>query len=152
MSAGSPQTRRAQPAPFAAEFAGRGLKALVVDDNADTRRLLELHLNRLGIATVFAADGASARSVARAERPDVVVLDLRLGGEDGLDVLRWLKGLGGLPLVPVVVITAADAWPSRQLAEQAGAAAFLQKPLHPGPLAAALRGCDLIRDQQEPMT
>ena len=86
-------------------------KILVVDDESRITRLAHDYLEHAGFAVVTAADGPAALQVFRAEKPDLVVLDLGLPGLDGLDVTRALRKDSN---VPVIMLTArARAPPAR---------------------------------------
>src|SRR5688500_14483918 len=85
-----------------------GLRVLVVDDDDDLRvAIREVFLMR-GFAVNTARDGAAAVNMARRERYDVVVSDLRLPGMDGFEVTLELKRLRDAPRV--VLITAYPEW------------------------------------------
>ena len=64
---------------------------LVVEDELKIARLVRDYLQQAGFIVLEAADGLSALSLARAEKPDMIVLDLGLPGLDGLDVTRKLR-------------------------------------------------------------
>lgn len=114
------------------------LRILIVEDDADTRQALQLRLRAVGYQTLVAADGTMAIQTARRERPDLVLLDLGLPGGDGFTVLRSLKQLAPLAGIPVIVFSARDPAVYRERALQAGAEAFLPKPLDNAELLAAL--------------
>jgi len=78
-------------------------KILVIDDESRITRLAHDYLEHAGFAVVTAADGPAALQVFRAEKPDLVVLDLGLPGLDGLDVTRALRKDSN---VPVIMLTA----------------------------------------------
>ncbi len=75
-------------------MAASGVKALVVDDDAALRLLLRVNLELDGFAVREAATVAEAESSVRAERPDVVLLDVHLGGEQTFALLDHLRGDG----------------------------------------------------------
>ena len=104
-------------------------KILVVDDDSDIRLGLKVRLSASGYATVFAADGVTAISTARQERPDLILLDLGLPAGDGFQVLERLKIDAELAQIPVIVLSARDAEGNERRAVKAGAAAYLQKPV-----------------------
>ncbi len=72
---------------------------LVVDDELKITRLLRDYLQQAGFRVVTAADGPTALMTARAERPDMIVLDLGLPGLDGLDVTRTLRKSSDVPFI-----------------------------------------------------
>ena len=112
---------------------------LIVDDNADTRLLLSARLKAHHYHTVFAADALQAMSVAQKERPDAILLDLGLPGGNGLIVLQRFKANTGLSSIPVIIVTAEDPLVAEARAIEAGADAFLQKPVDQDKLLAAVQ-------------
>jgi CheY-like chemotaxis protein len=106
---------------------------LCIEDNISNRRLMELVLaRRPGVRLVWAAQGQAGLDLARAHRPDLIVLDLHLADMHGEEVLRRLWEDPCTRAIPVAVLSA-DATPaqtSRLLA--AGATAYLTKPLDVG--------------------
>jgi len=111
---------------------------LIVDDHADTRLLLSAHL-KAQYRTVFAADALQAISVALKERPDAILLDLGLPGGNGLLVLQRLQSNTSLGCIPVIIVTADDPRVAEARTMEAGAVAFLQKPVNHDQLMAALQ-------------
>ena len=103
---------------------------LYIEDNISNRRLMErLLARRPGVRLVGAADGQAGLDFARAERPDLILLDLHLPDMPGDDVLRRLWEDARTRAIPVAVLSA-DAAPSRaKRLIAAGASAYLNKPL-----------------------
>ncbi|MCL4818715.1 MAG: response regulator [Vicinamibacteria bacterium] len=116
-------------------------RILLVEDDADTRRGVQLRLQAWGYETLAAADSVAALAAVRSGRPDAILLDLGLPGGDGLVVLERLRAMGASASIPVIVLTARDPGHSRQRALDLGATAFLQKPVENDVLQAALRDC-----------
>jgi DNA-binding response OmpR family regulator len=112
---------------------------LIVDDNADTRLLLSVRLKAHHYHTVFAADALQAMSVALKERPDAILLDLGLPGGNGLMVLQRFKANTSLACIPVIIVTAEDPQVAKARTLEAGAVAFLQKPVDQDKLMAAVQ-------------
>jgi CheY-like chemotaxis protein len=81
-------------------------KILMADDNALNVNVLQTHLSAHGYDTLTAADGEQALTVAREQRPDLVLLDVVMPKMDGFEVCRCLKADAALPFVPVIIITA----------------------------------------------
>ena len=108
-------------------------KILAVEDNAISMRLLEaLMATDTRFELLRAYDGTSCLRLVAEQRPDVVLLDLELGDISGADVLRRLQADPETAGIPVVIITAeADFEHARKLL-QAGARAYLSKPLDIG--------------------
>jgi DNA-binding NtrC family response regulator len=109
---------------------------LIVDDDKAVRRSLEISLTDLGFAVTGAADGPGGLETAAREKPDLVLLDLRLPGMDGFEVLRRLREAEPGP--PVIVITAFDDMQTAIEAIKLGAADHLGKPLDMKLLRAAI--------------
>lgn len=104
---------------------------LVVDDDADTRKLLSAILAERGDEILQALDGDSALRIARLKPPDVVLLDVMMPGLDGVEVCRALKTDPRTRHAAVVVITADHEKCVRDRALGAGADAFVTKPFSP---------------------
>ncbi|HEY8722204.1 response regulator [Pengzhenrongella sp.] len=123
-------------------------KVLIVEDDEDLRRGLTLRLRRIGYDVVNAQDGLGAVSVARKERPDLVLLDIGLPAGDGISVLERYANLPALCSIPVVVLTGRDPQTTEPAVRKFRVAAFLRKPADNNELAEtierALRGDDLI--------
>lgn len=115
-------------------------KILVIEDDVDMQLGLSVRLRASGLEPVFAGDGVTAVAVARKERPDLVLLDLGLPAGDGFVVMERLRNLTQLASVPVVVLTARGAAGNRERCLQAGAAAFLQKPVDNEELLSTIEG------------
>lgn len=105
-------------------------KVLVVDDDRDTRDLLQAALEQRGFGVVLTASGKRALMLARQENPDLILLDLNLPGMDGYEVLRRLKSSRDTADIPVVVMTGSltDEEVKQKKALSLGAVRFLTKP------------------------
>ena len=109
---------------------------LVVDDELKITRLLRDYLQQAGFRVLTAADGPSALAIARAEQPDMIVLDLGLPGLDGLDVTRALRRSSD---VPIIMLTARAEEADRIVGLELGADDYLVKPFSPKELVARVR-------------
>ncbi len=78
---------------------------LLVEDNDFIRNMYQLKLSKSGLEVVEAGDGVQALEKIKAQKPDVILLDLMMPNMGGLDVLKQLKADGMLPDLPVVVLT-----------------------------------------------
>jgi DNA-binding response OmpR family regulator len=116
-----------------------GTRILIVDDDTDIRRGLNVHLQANGYEVLFAGDAISAMSVAVKERPDLIVLDIGLPAGDGYVVMQRLQNYPALACIPVIVLSARDAANNKQRALDAGAYAFFQKPAEPSQLLKSIR-------------
>lgn len=110
---------------------------LVVDDDAEIRTSLTAYLQGFGWQVSAAADGRAMRQLLALARPDVIVLDLMLPGEDGLALLRWLATQADAP--PVLMLTARGDTMSRVVGLELGADDYLAKPFEPRELVARLQ-------------
>lgn len=109
---------------------------LVIDDEAQIRRLLRVTLEGAGYRVRDAATGALGLNEAAVSRPDAVILDLSLPDHSGLDVLRRLREWSQLP---VLILSVREAEADKIAALDAGADDFLTKPFGGGELLARLR-------------
>jgi two-component system chemotaxis response regulator CheY len=105
---------------------------LLVDDSGLARRGTRRILEGAGYHVIEAEDGLSALEQYALARPDVVLLDLVMRGMYGLEVLARLRELD--PEARVIVISADIQTSSRDLVREAGASAFINKPLEPAHL------------------
>lgn len=109
---------------------------LVVDDEPQILRALQINLHAHGYTVHTAANGADALASAAAYRPDVVVLDLGLPDMDGLEVIA---GLRGWTAVPIIVLSARHASEEKVAALDAGADDYVTKPFGLDEFLARLR-------------
>ena len=104
-------------------------KILIVDDEPNVRLVFRTALEASGYDVTEAADGELALEALEAGPVDLIFLDLRMPGMDGLEVLRRLRDLGNH--TPVVIVTAHGDVPNAVQAMKLGAIDFLSKPLSP---------------------
>jgi two-component system, OmpR family, alkaline phosphatase synthesis response regulator PhoP len=109
---------------------------LVVDDEPKIVKLVRDYLERAGFRVRVAADGNSALSQARLERPDMIVLDLGLPQMDGLDVTRELRKVSN---VPVIMLTGRSEETDKLIGLELGADDYITKPFSPKELVARVR-------------
>lgn len=114
------------------------MKVLIVEDEADLRLILRLSLRERHIAVVEAACGADGVALARAEQPDIVVLDVMMPGMDGPATLEALRADPTTRHIPVVFLTAKAMRSEVDRLLSLGAAGVLVKPFDPLALADAL--------------
>ncbi|MGE5603208.1 MAG: response regulator transcription factor [Nitrososphaerales archaeon] len=111
-------------------------KILLVDDEPTLLDTLALNLRSSGYNVVTAADGAAALEVARAESPDLIVLDLMMPELDGLTVCRTLRQVSD---TPILVLTARTGELDKIIGLESGADDYMTKPFSLGELQARLR-------------
>ena len=116
-----------------------GNKILVIEDDHDIRRGLNVRLRASDYETVFASDAVMALSIAKKEAPDLILLDLGLPGGDGFVVLERMRNIASLAFTPVIVVSARDPKTNEKRALDAGAEAFLQKPVDNDKLMKAIQ-------------
>src|SRR5450830_1917788 len=109
---------------------------LIVDDDRDIRTLLADYLETNGYRTFGAADGVAMWKLLDETKPDLIVLDLNMPGEDGLTICRKLRAHSDLP---VIMLTARSEPLDRILGLEMGANDYLPKPFEPRELLARIR-------------
>ncbi len=102
-------------------------KVLLIEDDALSRRLVQAILRPEGFDVVMAPDGVQGLELADANDPDVVILDLKLPGMDGLEVLRRLRSAH--KNLPVIIVTAFGELKTAVEATKLGAFDYLSKPI-----------------------
>lgn len=114
---------------------------LCADDDADMRMILEVALGTVGGWRVtLAADGEEAIGAARAERPDLILLDASMaGGLGGAETLTLLRSDAALAAIPVVFVTGLATENDRATFQRFGAVDLIAKPFDPMTLAARVR-------------
>jgi CheY-like chemotaxis protein len=119
-----------------------GVKVLVVDDEADARALVRRLLEDCKAQVVTAGSAAEALELVRTEKPDVLVCDIGMPGEDGYSLIRRVRALGPEHggLVPSAALTAYARSEDRVKAILAGFQMHLAKPVEPAELIATVAG------------
>jgi len=117
-----------------------GLKILVVDDEADAREIVSTALAQCGARTAAVATAREAIQLLKDFRPDVIVSDIAMPGEDGYSLVRKIRGMkSDIAGVPVVALTAFTQPDDRRRAMRAGFKHFVPKPVEIDELAAVVR-------------
>ena len=123
-------------------------RILVVDDDAVTLRYFSHSFTNRGYQVLSAVDGSEAVSIARLERPDLILLDVSFppdvahgGGVawDGFLIIDWLRRMEEAKDIPIIVMTGSPAPEFEERALAKGAVAFFRKPMDEGELFAAIR-------------
>lgn len=112
---------------------------LIVDDNVDAREMYAIYLEHAGFRALEADDGETAIEIARRERPAVILMDATMPRMDGWEAARRLKSDAATRDIPLIMLTAHAFEEHKQRAANAGADAFLAKPVLPDALATEIR-------------
>ncbi|HEV3141127.1 MAG TPA: response regulator [Vicinamibacterales bacterium] len=102
---------------------------LIVEDNEPSRDALARRLERRGFTALAAVDGRHAVALARAARPDLILMDLGLPGINGFEATRRLKSIDETKRIPIIVLSAHAMTHDRDAAIAAGADDFDSKPV-----------------------
>ena len=103
-------------------------RALIVEDEASIREIVRFHLSLAGFETAEVADGRAALDRLRADRFDLVVLDVMLPGVDGVTLCRAMRSGGPNQRAGVLMLTARDTEPDKVIGLESGADDYLTKP------------------------
>jgi DNA-binding response OmpR family regulator len=113
---------------------------LVIDDEAPIRLLCRVNLEAEGMTVLEAASGPDGFEQARAERPDVILLDVMMPGLDGWQVAERLLEDDTTAWIPIVFLTARAEFRDRARGLDLGGIDYVTKPFNPLELAALVRG------------
>lgn len=103
-------------------------KILVIDDESDVLRVVELNLRAAGLEVITAIDGRAGIKVAKQLKPDLILLDVMMPGMSGLDVLMELKWDKKLMKIPVIMLTAKSTVGDMEHAFNRRADGYITKP------------------------
>jgi two-component system cell cycle response regulator DivK len=104
-------------------------KVLVVEDNAANMKLATLLLNKAGHTVLSAMDAEAGLALARAELPDLILMDIHLPGIDGLEATKLLKQDNATRAIPVIALTAMAMKDDKEHSLTAGCDAYIAKPI-----------------------
>lgn len=114
-------------------------KLLIVDDDMDTLRLVELMLQRQGYEVLTASGGRQAVVLAKSELPSLILLDVMMPDVNGLDVLRKLRAYQDTAGIPIILFTAKSELEDKLMGFDVGADDYLTKPVRPRDLVAHIQ-------------
>jgi two-component system cell cycle response regulator DivK len=106
-----------------------GPLVLIVDDNEQNAKLARDVLRAAGLRTIEASNGVEAIAQATGDRPDVILMDIRLPDIDGTDVARQLKSDPRTAEIPVIAMTSLALQESGEWFREAGFDGYLEKPI-----------------------
>jgi DNA-binding response OmpR family regulator len=124
-------------------------KILVADDNANIRKVVKMGFESLGYAVLAAEDGVQALELVRAERPDLVILDVTMPEKSGYDVCAEMKADAELRAIPVVMLTAKNLEEDQYWGRELGADEYITKPYDPEELERVVEKILTLRERGE---
>jgi two-component system, cell cycle response regulator DivK len=104
---------------------------LIVEDNHDNRAIFAAILNHFGYDVLEAEDGEGGVELARAEHPDLILMDISLPRMDGLEATSLLKADGATSDIPIIAVTAHAMREDEARVRNAGCDGYLAKPVEP---------------------
>jgi two-component system cell cycle response regulator DivK len=104
-------------------------RLLIVDDNEQNRDLLSRRLQRRGFDVLLANDGQAGVEMARAEKPDLILMDMNMPEMDGWEATRMIKATPDAAAVPVIALTAHAMTGDRERALESGCSDYHTKPV-----------------------
>jgi CheY-like chemotaxis protein len=116
-------------------------RILIVEDNEENRDSLRRRLERRGFEVLVAVDGKVGVEAAKAERPDLVLMDMNMPELDGWEATRLIKAEPALAAVPVIALTAHAMTGDRERAIEAGCVDYHTKPIEFPKLLAQIEAC-----------
>jgi DNA-binding response OmpR family regulator len=124
-------------------------RILVADDNETNRDILATRLAANGYEVLHAGDGEEALAVTRAQRPDLILLDIMMPKLDGIEVCKRLKADAALPFTPVILVTAKVESGDMVEGLDAGADEYVTKPVDQKVLVARVKALLRIKERHD---
>ena len=118
---------------------GRKKKILIVDDERDIVKALKIRLQHNGYNVVVAFDGAQGIFMAHKEKPNLILLDIRMPAGDGFSVAEKLKQSSQTERIPIIFLTGSPERNAEGRAMELGARFYIKKPYDPEELLDAVR-------------
>jgi len=130
-------------------------RILVVDDDRDIVRLVRSYLEKAGYQIMTAYDGDTALKILKAEKPQLLILDLMLPDKDGWDVARLVRSDPKIAATPIIMLTARVEDTDKIVGLEIGADDYITKPFNPREVVARvralLRRAQLQQDAKQPL-
>ncbi len=123
-------------------------KVLIVDDDLETLRLIEMILKRQGYQTVSVSSGEKALTSAESENPDLIILDVMMPDMDGFQVTHHIRKNARTTDIPILMFTAKSRVEDKVAGYESGVDEYLTKPIHPAELVARV-GALIARSKQQ---
>jgi two-component system cell cycle response regulator DivK len=121
---------------------------LIIEDNAANMKLAKLLLHNAGHTTLGAGDAETGLTIARADKPDLILMDIQLPGMDGLAATMLLKQDSATAAIPVIALTAMAMKRDEEKTRAAGCDGYIAKPLRHLELLAAINA--LLAGRKQP--
>ena len=115
--------------PIAAGGSEMAKTVLIVEDNELNMKLFHDLLEAHGYRTLQSRNGFDAMEIARADRPDLILMDIQLPEVSGLEVTKWIKEDDELRAIPVIAVTAFAMKGDEERIRQGGCEAYISKPI-----------------------
>jgi len=122
-------------------------KILIVEDNPRNMRLIEMTLSAENYTLLKATDGEEALDMASMERPDLIIMDMRLPKMDGLEVTRKLRENLAFSHTPIIGVTAYAMKGDKEKVIECGCDAYLSKPINTRELPEMI--AEMLRQRQK---
>jgi len=106
-------------------------RILVVEDNEQNLYLATFILNKNGYEVIAARNGFEAIEKAKAEKPDMILMDMQLPEMDGYEATQRIKGIPELKHIPIVAVTSYAMVGDREKVLAAGCVGYIEKPITP---------------------
>jgi two-component system, cell cycle response regulator DivK len=129
MAAGLASTVPEDAATSQQEKIGMAKTVLIVEDNELNMKLFHDLLEAHGYNTIQTRNGIEALDLARANRPDLILMDIQLPEVSGLEVTKWIKEDDDLKAIPVIAVTAFAMKGDEERIRQGGCEAYISKPI-----------------------
>jgi DNA-binding response OmpR family regulator len=113
-------------------------RIVLAEDDPNTRMMVKFFLQQQGYEVVLASDGEEALEKIRAERPDMVILDVNMPRKDGFAVCKEMRSRMDTMFTPVIMLTAQSSIEAKLQGLSLGADDYVTKPIHPAELAARI--------------
>ena len=127
-------------------------RILIVEDNPQNMRLIEMTLRAKGYTLLMATDGEEALDMAMRERPDLIIMDMQLPKVNGLKVTRKLRNTPAFSHTPIIAITAYAMKGDKERVIESGCDAYLSKPINTRELPEMIAEMLLQRQKDNPNT
>jgi two-component system, cell cycle response regulator DivK len=114
-------------------------RILVVEDQEDNRRILRDLLTSVGYQIMEAEDGESGITAAKAQRPDLILMDIQMPIMDGYEATRQIKANPELRAIPIIVVTSYALSGDEDKARAAGCDDYIAKPYSPRQMLAKIK-------------